>query len=122
MIQADSSHSISVLADPIRRKFLIVAAVTSVVSAGGLAAATMAPHDAPKAAEHYLLTHGPYVSKHTGLQMTGNELVLSADRAQWALTRSQGDGSNATLRPLTREEYRARILKTFPRLGKAARS
>jgi hypothetical protein len=104
--------------DTTRRRFLAVAAVASIAGAGSLAAATMAPN-VPHAAGHYLLTHGPYVSKHTGLQMTGNELVLSADRAQWALTRSQGDGSNATLRPLTREEYRARILKQFPRLGKA---
>jgi hypothetical protein len=49
MAQADSKNSISMPVDPTRRRFLAVAAVASVVSAGTLAAATMAMQSVPVA-------------------------------------------------------------------------
>jgi hypothetical protein len=48
MAQVNSENSISVLVDPTRRRFLAVAAVASVVGAGGLAAAARAPNDVPQ--------------------------------------------------------------------------
>ncbi len=50
MAQADSENSITTLADPTRRRFLTVAAVGSIVGAGGsLAAVAMASNDVPQA-------------------------------------------------------------------------
>ena len=49
MAQVNSENSISMLVDPTRRRFLAVAAVASVVSAGTLAAATVASSDVPQA-------------------------------------------------------------------------
>jgi hypothetical protein len=48
MAQADSKNSIS-MPDTTRRRFLTVAAVGSIVGAGSLAAAAMAPNDVPQA-------------------------------------------------------------------------
>jgi hypothetical protein len=48
MAQADSKNSIS-MPDPTRRRFLTVAAIGSMIGAGSLSAAAMAPNDVPQA-------------------------------------------------------------------------
>lgn len=49
MAQADSKNSITASVDPTRRRFVIVAAVGSMVGAGSLAFAAAAPNDVPLA-------------------------------------------------------------------------
>lgn len=49
MAQVDSENTTSMLAEPILRKFLIVAAIASAISACTLAAATMATQSVPAA-------------------------------------------------------------------------